>query len=311
MENWVKVEYGYGEGRNIPVQSNCPLCDSNAVRNAFTKETYTYLRCNLCGTLFVANPPAAAEIHARYSEDYYEAASLGSQDRKGYPSYMQAQESLTKSFTRKLSIVRERVPSGKLLDAGAAYGTFLRLANSYYEGVGIEVSHYAASVAKNTFGVDVRVASIEHSPPFQDDCFDVIVMWDIIEHLIKPVEALKEVQRMLKPGGYVFISTDDADHWLPKLLSSRWWALGAPLHLCHFSRLGMKLAFERAGKYEFIDLISDKRQYSIPEIIEHFGVSYQSNFLTKIGTTLGQTPLGSWLINFKRPEQFIAIARKK
>jgi len=39
-----------------------------------------------------------------------------------------------------------------------------------------------------------------------------------------------------------------------------------------FPRLGMKLAFRRAGKYESIDLISDIRQYSIPEIIEHFGV---------------------------------------
>ena len=176
----------------------------------------------------------AAEVHAHYSEDYYEAASLGSEDRKGYPSYMQAQESLTKSFRRKLGIVRERVPSGKLLDAGAAYGTFLRLANSYYEGIGIEVSQYAASIAKNIFDVDVRVASIEHSPPFQDDCFDVIVMWDIIEHLIKPVEALKEAQRMLKPGGYIFVSTDDANHWLPKLLGSRWWALGASLTFMSF-----------------------------------------------------------------------------
>jgi hypothetical protein len=72
----------------------------------------------------------------------------------------------------------------------------------------------------------------------------------------------------------------------------------------------MKMAIKRAGNYVSIDLISDIRQYSIPEIIEHFGVSYQSNFLVKIGTTLGKTPLGSWLINFKRPEQFIAIARK-
>ena len=292
------------------MRTNCPLCDSNAVQNAFTKEIYTYLRCNTCGTLFVANPPTAEEIHARYSEDYYEAASLGSEDRKGYPSYMAAQESLTKSFHRKLNIVRERVPSGRLLDAGAAYGTFLRLANSYYEGVGIDVSQYAAAIARNTFSVDVRVASIEHAPPFQDDYFDVIVMWDIIEHLIQPVEALKEVYRMLKPGGYVFVSTDDANNWLPKLFGSRWWALGAPLHLCHFSRQGMKLAFERAGRYESVDLISDVRQYSIPEIIEHFGVSYQSNFLTKIGVMLGKTPLGVWLINFKRPEQFIAIARK-
>jgi len=58
----------------------------------------------------------------------------------------------------------------------------------------------------------------------------------------------------------------------------------------------MKLAFERAGKYESIDLISDIRQYSIPEIIEHFGVSYQSNFLTKIEQPWGKHRLDRGLL---------------
>lgn len=293
------------------MQTACPLCGSEVVRDAFTKGIYNYLRCERCVTLFVSNPPSAAEIHALYSEDYYEAASLGVEDRKGYPSYMKAQESLTKSFSRKLGIVRARVPVGRLLDAGAAYGTFLRLADLYYEGMGIEVSQYAASIARNVFGVDVKVASIEHSPPFPDDYFDVIVMWDIIEHLINPVDALKEACRMLKSEGYIFISTDDASNWLPRLLGSRWWALGAPLHLCHFSKQGMISAFERAGNYDLVDLVSDLRQYSIPEVIEHFGVSYQSNFLARVGASLGRTFLGSWIINVKRPEQFIAIARKR
>lgn len=292
------------------MQTDCPLCGSQAVRETFTKGVYNYLRCATCGSLFVSNPPAAAEVHARYSEDYYEAASLGVEDRKGYPSYMKAQESLTNSFKSKLKLVQDRVPSGRLLDAGAAYGTFLRLANSHYEGMGIEVSQYAASVAKKTFGIDIKVASIEHSPPFPDDYFDGIVMWDIIEHLINPVQALKEVYRMLKPEGYVFVSTDDANNWLPRLLGSKWWALGAPLHLCHFSKQGMKSAFERAGNYAQVDLVSDLRQYTIPEVFEHFGVSYRSSLLAKVGASLGKTPLGSWVINVKRPEQFVAIARK-
>ena len=116
---------------------------------------------------------------------------------------------------------------------------------------------------------------------------------------------------MLKPEGYIFISTDDASNWLPRLLGSRWWALGAPLHLCHFSKQGMIIAFERAGNYDLVDLVSDLRQYSIPEVIEHFGVSYQSNFLARVGASLGRTFLGSWIINVKRPEQFITIARKR
>lgn len=295
----------------ISTLKNCPICASIDTREVFHKEKFIYWRCLSCDVVFVANPPPASEIHAYYSEGYYEAATLGTDDRQGYPSYMLAQESLTKSFVNKLELVRFRVPSGRLLDAGAAYGTFLRLASSSYDCVGLEVSQYAASVAQNKFDVDVKVGSIEHSSPFSDEYFDVIVMWDIIEHLINPIAALKEAFRILKPGGYIFVSTDDANNWLPRLLGSHWWAFGAPLHLCHFSKRGMEIAFERAGNYELIEMAMDLRQYSIPEVIQHFGVSYRSNFLTKFGAILERTPLDTWVINIRRPEQFIAIARKK
>ena len=297
--------------KNSTLTRTCPVCGSVDTRESFQKEEYSYFRCHNCYTLFVANPPPAAEIHALYSESYYEATNLGSDDRQGYPSYMQAQESLTKSFINKLELVRSRVPSGRLLDAGAAYGTFLRLTSSSYECVGLEVSRYAASVAQKQFGVDVKVGSIEHTSPFPDNYFDVIVMWDIIEHLINPVAALKEAFRILKPGAYIFVSTDDANNWLPRLLGSHWWTFGAPLHLCHFSKRGMEIAFERAGNYELVEMTMDLRQYSIPEVIQHFGVSYQNNFLTKLGAALERTPLSVCIINVKRPEQFITIARKK
>jgi SAM-dependent methyltransferase len=293
------------------MQKNCPICKSLNTRETFNKGEYIYRKCLSCQVLFVANPPPTEEIHALYSEAYYEATTLGTDNRQGYPSYMQAQESLTKSFGTKLSLVQSRAPSGRLLDAGAAYGTFLRLASSVYECVGLEVSHYAASVAQSQFGTKVEVGSIEHSSPFPDEYFDAVVMWDIIEHLISPVAALKEAFRILKPGAYIFISTDDANNWLPKLLGQRWWALGAPLHLCHFSKQGMKIAFERAGNYELIEMVMDLRQYSIPEVIQHFGVSYQSNLLTKLGTSLDRPPLSEWVIDIRRPEQFITIARKK
>jgi hypothetical protein len=58
-------------------------------------------------------------------------------------------------------------------------------------------------------------------------------------------------------------------------------------------------------------MVMDLRQYSIPEVIQHFGVSYQSNLLTKLGTSLDRPPLSEWVIDIRRPEQFITIARKK
>ena len=289
----------------------CPICDGSSSA-AFEKDGYAYRRCGSCGMLFVTNhlPPAA--IHEHYSQDYFEASAAdSSQVRLGYPSYREAQQSLKSSFVRKLELIRSLCPKGKLLDVGAAYGTFLSLASPYFDCRGLDVSDYAAQVARDEFGMDVRQGSIEQTTPFADGFFDVVVMWDVIEHLMDPIKGLLEVRRILKPGGHLAISTDDAEHWLPRLLGRSWWGLAAPLHLNHFTKRAMTKALQRVGGFEQVEFMSDKREYRIGEIVSHFGVSFKRKWLTDIGGRLENSFFGRREITVARPEQFIAIARKK
>ncbi|TLY35838.1 MAG: class I SAM-dependent methyltransferase [Nitrospirae bacterium] len=288
--------------------NNCLICNSVEVNQVFRKAEFTYFRCHSCGMLLVDLQLAPAEVFSHYSKAYYEAEASRTDGRRGYPSYRNARDTLEASFVEKLAVVRRHVPSGRLLDAGAAYGLFLSTAASHFEGIGIDVSEYAASVARDEFGMNVQARDIERTG-LPDDHFDAIVLWDIIEHLIHPIDALREMHRVLKPGGWIFISTDDAAHWLPRLLGSQWWALAAPLHLCHFSKRGMTVAFQRA-RLELKEFAKDPRRYSVSDIIKHFGVSYQSSFLANIGTSMEQNALGRWVFHVTRPEQFIAIGRK-
>lgn len=275
---------------------------------SFIKEGYSYFRCRPCGMLLAELHLEPAEVFSRYSEAYYEADSAPAfQNRRGYPSYRGAQKTLGACFDDKLALVRRYVPSGRLLDAGAAYGFFLKAASPYFEGVGVDVSEYAAAVARDEFGVSVQAGDIEHTG-FPDCHFDAVVLWDIIEHLIKPVDALREVRRILKPGGHIFVSTDDASNWLPRMLGSHWWALGAPLHLCHFSKKGLAIAFQRAG-LDLLTITGDPRRYSVAEIVKHFGVSYRSAFLARSGAKLEKYALGRLALRVTRPEQFVAIGR--
>lgn len=288
--------------------SACPICGSFKVEHAFRKREFSYHRCKNCHVLFVQMSLSDAAVHGHYGEPYYESHKKGWCGRSGYPSYRASHSTLTDSFRRKLDFVQRYVKRGKLLDAGAAYGFFLKAAEPCFEGVGLDVSLYAADIAKRDFNATVDVGDIEQTR-FPNETFDVVVMWDIIEHIIRPVKALKEVHRILKPGGYLFVSTDDAANWLSRFLGNRWWALAAPLHLCHFSKRGLEVACERAG-LERPSFFADPRYYTIPEIIKHFGVSYQSSLLNDIGNTLRKTFLVKMSLRIARPEQFIAVISK-
>jgi SAM-dependent methyltransferase len=215
---------------------------------------------------------------------------------------------MTRSFASRVALIRQFVERGTLFEAGAAYGFFLKAAEPHFDGVGIDVSAHAAELARQEFGARVTQGDIERVD-FADGTFDVAVMWDVIEHLIHPVAALKELARVLKGGGYLFISTDDANHWLPRSLGRRWWGLAPPLHLCHFSRKGLASACALAGLEPPV-FFADPRYYSIPEVITHFGESYRSRVLKFLGAHLDRTPLGGMTLRVTRPEQFVAVVRK-
>jgi SAM-dependent methyltransferase len=286
----------------------CPTCDSVTTLDAFRHAGFSYRRCSQCATLFVQLEITDGAVHGHYDAAYFESATSQSDERHGYASYRASQASMARSFASRVSLIRQFVQSGRLFEAGAAYGFFLKAAEPHFDGVGIDVSAHAAEVARRDYGARVAQGDIERVR-FANETFDVAVMWDVIEHLIHPVAALKELRRVLKAGGYLFISTDDANHWLPRRLGQRWWGLAPPLHLCHFSRKGLSSACTLAGLEPPV-FFGDPRYYSIPEVITHFGESYRSAVLKSLGAHLDRTALGKMSIRVTRPEQFVAVIRK-
>jgi 2-polyprenyl-3-methyl-5-hydroxy-6-metoxy-1,4-benzoquinol methylase len=292
--------------------SPCPLCDTQNPDLAFQKNGFRYHRCSRCQSLYVDLELADQTVHEHYSENYFESEMQPSGDveeeRQGYPSYRKSHTTLTDSFRNKLDVVRAHVDGGRLLDTGAAYGFFVKIAAPYFDAQGIDISEYAASVARTEFQANVVQGNVE-AMAFPDDTFDAVVMWDIIEHLIRPARALQEIRRVLKPGGFLFVSTDDAASWLPRLLGRRWWALAPPLHLCHFSKLGLTLACERAG-LGTPAFKKDPREYTACEIVKHFAVSYQSRTLGGLASLCERVGLNKLVLRVARPEQFIAAIQK-
>jgi 2-polyprenyl-3-methyl-5-hydroxy-6-metoxy-1,4-benzoquinol methylase len=164
----------------------------------------------------------------------------------GYDSHESEPSSEESSWLRQLAfeygiakrtrVVTRYKRGGRLLDVGCATGSFLRGMQSKesWEPYGVEINAAAARVARERYGLNVHIGTLEQAI-FSDGFFDVVTMWDVLEHLHDPSSSLREVYRILKPEGILIIRAPNADSWNASLFGRYWAGWDAPRHLHVFT----------------------------------------------------------------------------
>jgi SAM-dependent methyltransferase len=151
------------------------------------------------------------------------------------------------SFYRALKKLADNVPASgaKILDIGTAGGAFLEAAERYgYQSFGMEPSHFLVQKAKER-GLKVEQGTIaKHT--FREGEFDMICLWDVLEHVTDPRQSMLDIRRLLKPNGVLLINFPDIGTWQARLAGRRfWWILS--VHLQHFTRASVSDICERTG----------------------------------------------------------------
>jgi SAM-dependent methyltransferase len=139
---------------------------------------------------------------------------------------------------------------GNLLDVGCGCGAFLQAAGRRgWSACGVEINPRLAGLARQVCP-DVRCGDIENAG-FPDNYFDVVTLWNIFDEVLDPIGFLTEIQRVLKPGGLLFIRVTNLDFHRPLFAFSRF--LGdhrlkkillkdiQTFHLFNFSRDSMEM----------------------------------------------------------------------
>jgi SAM-dependent methyltransferase len=225
--------------KKTPVR--CPVCEADTYHVLFepwrniedpkylygaasgVQGTQQIVKCNSCAMIY-ENP--------RYPEELIVGAYQDAQEQ-GHDSQF---SSRVNSFYRALVSLKKLIPEsgGRILDIGTAGGAFLCAAEQYgYQAIGLEPSQYLVEQAQKR-GLTVQQGTID-SNPLEPAAFDMVCLWDVIEHLAKPKEALARIKFLLKPSGILLINFPDIGTWQAKLAGRRfWWILSVHLH--HFSR---------------------------------------------------------------------------
>ena len=247
MGQELAIDFASGIAATEPVC--CNMCGGSEHRHLFRKFGYELLRCRHCDLVFVGNPPGAEEVAAFYSA---EAAYHGELLDPADPAFGR----ITEVARQHLAMLRRGVPRGQglaLLDIGCSSGLFLNEARGAGFTVrGAELSPDTAAFARGHFGLDIHAGDWREAG-YADASFDVVTLFDVIEHLPDPLAELRAIRRLLKPGGVLLQSTPNIDGLFPRLsyktakLLDYWPHPEPPHHLYQFSDRTLADMTERAG----------------------------------------------------------------
>lgn len=223
----------------------CVVCGHAHARLQFPKDGYSMVACQACGALYVGEDPAAIDFDALYGQAYY----TGGSDAV-FADYVGQEAARRAHARRKLAVLRHlppRIPRhGRLLDVGCAAGFFLAEARAHYEVQGVELSTWSSAYARDRLNLPVFTGTLQDAQ-LPADHFDVVTLWDVIEHVPEPVPVLAAAARVLKPGGRLVLSTGDWGSAYAQARGADWHLMTPPWHLTMFSRASLQAAAERAG----------------------------------------------------------------
>jgi len=247
-----------------------------------SQETFD-LYCDETLDMLITSPQPSLENLGKYyeSEDY-----ISHTDNKR--SLFEKLYHFIKSIAlkNKLNLINSQQPDkGRLLDIGAGTGEFLSVAkNDGWQTIGVEPSDRAKAIAKSK-----GVSFVEHTSELENNSFDVISMWHVLEHVSDLDAQIKELKRLLKPTGTLIIAVPNFKSFDAKYYGKFWAAYDVPIHFWHFSKTAIKLLFEKEEiklekvlpmKFDsfYVSLLSEKYKSGKMNFIKAFFIGLQSNW---------------------------------
>ena len=207
-----------------------------------------HVKCKNCHLIYVNPIENGGDINEAYSQMKSVDAAI-------------VRESRLRATESQVELVKKYKDGTRLLDIGCGEGFFLFNASRLgYAVKGVEPSQDAAAYARKEFGLDVEAKPFEELR-FPEDHFDVVTLWQVLEHMPYPLIVLKEIHRILKPGGMLVITTPDIEKIPARILKTRWWCI-TRLHINQFTTKTLTNILKNAA-FQNISAVSYKESISL------------------------------------------------
>jgi SAM-dependent methyltransferase len=238
-------------GETAATQPRCRVCGSTNTENLgrpahhlptkvagvpinVTDLNMGFFRCRDCGYAFIDPPVPESRLLDCYAQS--SGSHWPTDEAVAYQRF----------YSLKRDLLHRFAPGRRVLDFGCYDGGFLDYLGPEFDRNGIEPSTAAADRARQR-GVNVLAPTIDALPFAGIEPFDAILIFDVMEHLIAPVETLNGLARLLKPGGIMLIETGNYDSPAFKKLGPRYVYAAIVEHVGFFNRSSIAKAAQLAG----------------------------------------------------------------
>lgn len=221
----------------------CPACTSPEIKDFADVRNFGYDRCSDCGFVFANPAPSERAASEFYNSDFYDNyRALEEENIRKTPYYS------ISSYTdpRRLAGWLTQEKAAKILDFGCGPASFIALLRDEFGFAnveGLELNANSAAVADRSYGIKLApdALHLKHKP------YDVILMFEVIEHLPNPAHEIEQCRDLLAPGGQLFITTPSVRNIPARYFPSHCGHYTGPSHVSLFTEESMSRLLGRLG----------------------------------------------------------------
>jgi SAM-dependent methyltransferase len=204
---------------------------------------FRLVQCAKCGLIYQNPQLDAQEVLAYYPSHYHSYYIPVAKEQSRFRRFDRQW-----GVYRRCRVVQKRAgKAGRLLDVGCGTGAFLHGMQALgWQVYGSDLNPEVVECTQSYFGFDVRQGELCEIG-YQDGFFDVVTMWDVLEHVHDPRGTLAEVARILKPGGWIIVNTPNPTGWDARLFGKTWAGWDVPRHLYLISPATMQRYLQETG----------------------------------------------------------------
>jgi 2-polyprenyl-3-methyl-5-hydroxy-6-metoxy-1,4-benzoquinol methylase len=212
--------YNEAPSKKWPKPVECVNCGGKTFSEKFERNDqeglYFVFICDKCGLGMRNRVDAKEALTEIYTKDDYFS---GDNTTKGYFDYHSEAPWRIKKAENYLHDLEKvtGIKPGKahFLDIGSGFGYFLKVVQDEgYTGIGVELSPEAVEVANKKYKtktLEGDIVTLYNKGILKDNQFDFLTLWDIIEHFYDVTDEIKIMAKILKPGGFVALRTNNID----------------------------------------------------------------------------------------------------